>query len=294
MALFGPKRIGLALGSGAARGLAHIGVLKVLEAEELRPDVIAGTSMGALVGAFYAAGYPVAEIERIALAYDTRQLAGVSDVALTRGAILSGDKFEDFIRSSLPTTFEELEMPFGCVATDLTSSCAVEFSSGDLVTAVRASMSVPLVFLPVRTDGMLLVDGEITDPVPVGLARRLGGQVVVGVEVCGSGRVNLSEGGSGNGRGFVRDVRSAMRGEPWSGRGDGPLEVAAAAYETLSREAARVSLQDADVVISPDVHDRASFEMLQGESIILEGERAARDAVSEVRRRARRPAPARV
>ena len=291
MSLFGPKTLGLALGSGAARGFAHIGVLKVLEAEGLAPDVISGTSMGAAIGAFYAAGYDVEEIERIALAFDMRQLAGVGDVALSKGAILSGEKLEDFLRANLPATFEELRMPFGCVATDLTRSCPVQLTAGDLITAVRASMSVPLVFLPVRTGGMLLVDGEITDPVPVGLARSLGGKAVVGVEVCGSGCVNLHENGNGNGRGFMRDLRAAMRGEPWGGRGDGPLEVVAAAYETLSREAAQLSLGDADVIISPEVHSRASFEMLQGASIIAAGEEAARRSVAEIRRRARRPQP---
>lgn len=293
MSLFGPKPIGLALGSGAARGLAHIGVLKVFEAAGLQPNVVTGTSMGAVVGAFYAAGHDVDEIERIALTFDMRQLASVGDVALRRGAILSGDKLEDFLRANLPATFAELRLPFGCVATDLTRSCPVEFTSGDLITAVRASMSVPLVFLPVRTNGMLLVDGEITTPVPVDLARRLGGKVVVGVEVCGSGTVHLSEGGNGNGhgRGLVRDLRAAMRGETWRGRGDGPLEVAAAVYETLSRRAASVAIADADVVISPEVHDRASFELLQAPSIIAAGELSAQLAVDDVRRQARRREP---
>lgn len=278
------RMLGLALGSGAARGFAHIGVLKVLEAEGLRPDVVTGTSMGALIGAFYAAGYPAEEIERIALTFDVRQLGGVGDMAFARGAILSGERLEDFLRTHLPSRFDELAMPFGCVATDLAQSQPVEIDAGDLITAVRASMSVPLVFLPVRTGNMLLVDGEITDPVPTGLARRLGAQVVVAVEVSGTGRVQPAEEGSGNGRGLLRDIRAAMRGEPWGGRGDGPLEVVAAAYETFSRQAARISLLGADVVISPDVHERASFEMLQSASIIAKGEEAARRAIHEIRR----------
>jgi NTE family protein len=155
-------------------------------------------------------------------------------------------------------------------------------------------MSVPLVFLPVRVDGMLLVDGEVTEPVPVHLARRLGGKVIVAVDVYGSGMVHVREDGKVNGRGLVHDLRSAMRGEPWPGRGDSALEVVAATYETMSRAVAQPALAEADVVISPEVHDRASFEMRQAETIIAAGEVAALEVLDELRRKARRPAEARV
>lgn len=287
MSLFGPRPIGLALGSGAARGIAHVGVLKALEAEGLRPDVITGASMGAVVGAFYAAGYTVVELERFAADFDTRALVTLGEVALRRGAILSGERVEEFLRQHLPATFEELRIPFGCVATDLVRNQVVEFTSGDLITALRASMSIPAVFLPVRLDGMLLVDGAVREPVPVALARALGARVIVAVEVCGSGTVNLTEVAERD-RGFARDLRQAMRGERTRPRGSTGLDVIIATYEVFEKAAAELSIKSADVVLSPDVHHCAGFEYNKMSEMIVAGEAAAHGAASEVRRRARR------
>lgn len=287
MALFGPKPLGLALGSGAARGLAHVGVLRVLEAEGLRPDVVTGASMGAVVGAFYAAGYTMEELERIAVSFDSRALIALGDMALRRGAILSGEKVEEFLREHLPPTFEELKMPFGCVATDLTRNRTVEFTSGDLVTALRASISIPAVFLPVRLDGMVLVDGGVREPVPVALARTMGARVVVGVEVCGTGTV-CDDDGHVKDRGFAQDLRSALKGERRRPRGTTALDVIVATYETFEKSAAEISLKDADIVLSPEVHQWAGFEYQRSQDMMAAGEQAAAAAVTDVRRRARR------
>ncbi|MHB1136003.1 MAG: patatin-like phospholipase family protein [Coriobacteriia bacterium] len=290
MSLFGPKRIGLALGSGAARGMAHIGVLKVLEAEGLRPDTIAGTSMGALIGAFYAAGIPIDEIERIAREFDVKTVAGVGDVAFAKGAVFSGAKVQAFLREHLPGTFEELRMPFGCVATDLTRNAPVRFTSGDLVAAVRASVSVPLAFLPVRMDDMLLVDGYVCDPIPVELARRLGGETIVGVDVSGAGTVGpLSpEGQFGSIR--LKDLAEGVRTGSVE-RGTTGLDVLSAVSEAFEGRLAAQALRSAHVVISPEVHELTGFDWVQTGYAISEGERAMAAAVPRLRRRARRPAP---
>lgn len=288
MPLFGPKRLGLALGSGAARGIAHIGVLKVLDAEGLAPDVIAGTSMGAMVGAFFAAGIPADEIERIALELDVQSLMGLGEVAIRKGAVFSGAKVEEFLRQHLPATFEELRIPFGCVATDLTRNLPVRFTSGDLISAVRASISVPLALLPVTMDDMLLVDGYVCEPVPITLARHLGGRAIVAVSVCGSGTVVIPEaGGHGEVR-RMREMRAAIKsGEPYE-RGTSALEILGAVSEAFEGRVAEAALRDANVVIAPEVSGYGGFEFAHAVQLIADGEAATRAALPAVRRVTRR------
>lgn len=290
MSLFGPRRIGLALGSGAARGLAHIGVLKVLEAEGLRPDAIAGSSMGALVGAFYAAGIPVSEIERIALEFDPGSVTGPREIALTKGAVFSGQKVQAFLRQHLPETFEELEIPFGCVATDLVRNVPVRFTSGNLVSAIRASISVPLALVPVRMDGMLLVDGYISEPIPVSLVRNLGAQTVLAVEVCGSGTVRLPEDTAKLGMVKLKDLHAVVTGNGTLARGASGLDVLSAVSEALEGRLVAYAVREADVVISPEVHDLAGTEYNRAAFAIEQGEIAMRAALPRLRRKARRPA----
>lgn len=287
MAIFGPRKLGLALESGAARGLAHIGVLKVFDEAEILPDVITGTSMGALIGAFYAAGYTGAQIESIAGSFDTRSLIGMADVAIGRGGMLNGDRVEAFLRDYLPLTFEELPIPFGCVATDLARGSAARFSSGDLIFALRASLSVPLVFMPVRTEDALYIDGFITDPLPVSFARSLGAAVVVAVTVVGAGRVALS-GKQTREPGLVAALHSALRGDRQHQRASSSLDIITASAEIVERELAERSRRLAHVVIRPDVTDVSAFEFLATPRAVAAGEVAGRAAIEDVRRKARR------
>lgn len=291
MALFGPKRIGLALGSGSARGIAHVGVLKVLEAEGLAPDAVAGTSMGALVGAFYAAGIPLAEIEQIALEFEPKTIAGVGDVSLGKGGVFSGEKVLEFLRAHLPADFADLRVPFGCVATDITRNLPVRFTSGDLISAVRASVSVPLAFLPVRMDDALLVDGYVSEPIPVGLARHLGGQTIVAVDVSGDGTVSLPDEPAEHGSLGVRELRATVRHAADYERGSTGIDIVGAVSEALEGRVAAAALRDADVVISPNVHHLTGFSYSRGAEAIAAGEAAASAAVPVIRRKARRPAP---
>ena len=286
MGLFGPKRIGLALGSGAARGLAHIGVLKALEAAGIVPDVITGTSMGAVVGSLYAACRTAAELERVALAYDIRELVSLADLTLHRGALLNGEKVEAFLAEHLPERFEDLCIPFACVSTDLARSERVVHREGALVPAVRASLSIPVVFKPVRDGDRLLVDGALTDPVPVSLARALGAELLVAVDVTGRGTVAPPVPGEHE-TGLLRDVRSVLKGDTLGRRGTSAVELAVASIETFEREVARPALHAADIVISPGVHEIRAYEFLSVETLIALGEQAGAAAVSEIRKQAR-------
>jgi predicted acylesterase/phospholipase RssA len=284
---FGHRKLGLALGSGSARGLAHIGVLKALVDSDLEPEFVTGTSMGAVVGALWCAGKTPAQIQEIAGTFDIRTLMSLADVTIKGSAILSGEKVEEFLRAHLPATFGDLAVPFACVSTDLATGERVVHRRGDLVHAVRASISVPVVFMPVSDGGRLLVDGFLTDPVPVSLCRDLGADVVVAVDVCGSGRITTGEEHDESG-GFLSDLRAMIRGEGPRTRGTSGLEIATASIEVMERQIAHASLARADVVISPEVHDFAGYQFLSSSMIVDLGEAAARGAVDAVRHAARR------
>lgn len=288
MALFGPKTFGLALGSGGARGLAHIGVLRALEADGLVPDVITGTSMGAIVGAFYAAGVPFDEMEHLAATTDIRSFVEWKETLLGSGEILSSRKLEELLREYLPPRFEDLRLPFGCVATDLTHGRRVRITTGDLATAVLASATIPSVFHHVCIDDMQLVDGSVTEPVPVRFAERLGAETVVAVDVSGTGTMPLPERGASEGTHPLREMGRALLEGASRPRGTTPIDVLITTQEVLERQIAAPALERASVVISPDVHEVQGLAFADIGDIIAAGERAATAAVPEIRRAARR------
>lgn len=182
-------KIGLVLGSGGARGWAHLGVIKALRSLGIEPDVITGTSIGALVGAMYAAGVFDTFVEE-AESLNFLRLAGFfAEVRLPQHGLFSGRPVMAWLgQDSLlgHRTFDELKLPFAAVATDLYREEAVTLNHGSVVQAVRASISIPGVFDPVLRDGYALVDGGLTDPVPVDVARDLGADVVIAVDVNGT------------------------------------------------------------------------------------------------------------
>ena len=177
------RRIGLALGSGSARGLAHIGVIRALQEAGVAVDLVAGTSIGAVIGAIYAAG----QIERAAsdfLAFDWKSIAALLDPVFPRAGLIDGGRVADFLRGYIGgRTFEELPLPLRVVASDLQTGNEVVFASGDLVDAVRASIAVPGVLTPKRIGGQILVDGGLVNPVPVGTARAMGAEFVIAVDL---------------------------------------------------------------------------------------------------------------
>lgn len=172
-------KIGLALGGGFARGLAHIGVLKVLEENHIPIDFVAGTSVGALIGAAYCSGISPKELEEIAHLVRFRDFARWT---LSRLGFASNDRMANFLARSLKVkTFEELRIPLAVSATDFATGEAVTLKSGLLVDAVRASCAYPGMFLPVQVDGRLLIDGMLAHPVPAVPVRELGAERVIAV-----------------------------------------------------------------------------------------------------------------
>ena len=178
------KRVGLALGSGGARGWAHLGVLQALKEKGVRIDMVAGTSMGALVGAFLAAAREDV-LRDLATHLDWKGLRRFFwEISLSRSGLTDGRKLLEETRNLLGVAeFRDLKLPFRAVATDLNTGGEVALNSGDLLEALRASISIPGVFSPVWVGRRLLVDGGLVNPVPVNAARAMGADTVIAVDV---------------------------------------------------------------------------------------------------------------
>jgi NTE family protein len=174
--------LALALGGGSARGWAHIGVIRALEQAGIRPDIVCGTSVGALVGAAYVAG-ELDRLEEWVRGLKVRDVVALMDVTL-RSGLLKGDRLMEFFRRHFPDRpIEELTIPFAAVATALATGAEIWLRCGSTLDAVRASIAVPGLFAPVLHDGVVLVDGGLVNPVPVSLARAMGAEVVIAVDL---------------------------------------------------------------------------------------------------------------
>lgn len=188
------KKIGLALGSGGARGAAHLGVIKALEEEGIRPDYITGCSMGSVVGAGYAKGLSIEEMYRIVKKLKAIQLIDITALPITRLALTRGNKMRNLLLSKLgDTKFDELKIPFKCVASDLYSGRLVTLSEGKVATAVAASSSMPTVFPPVKLDGKLLIDGGVLCRVPTKQCMEMGADKVIAVDVLDNTKEEVKE-----------------------------------------------------------------------------------------------------
>lgn len=178
------KTLGLALGSGGARGVAHAGFLEALEEGGIKPDYIAGCSMGAVVGGGYASGMSVKEIKEAVFALKTRDLVDVTPAVITKSAILRGRKVSKLLIKYLRVeNLEDMKIPFKCIATEVHSGRLHEFYEGDAALAIQASSSVPLLFRPVEIEDKLFVDGGCLCRVPVKTVKAMGADVVVAVDV---------------------------------------------------------------------------------------------------------------
>ncbi len=175
-------RVGLALGSGSARGWAHVGVIRALERAGIQPDLVCGTSIGALVGAAYVGG-ELERFEQWLLSLGVKEVLSFMDVRMNGGMIKGERLMEFFRRTFIDRPIEELEKPFAAVATALHSGAEVWLREGSTVEAVRASIALPALFTPVLRDGRLLVDGALVNPVPVSLARAMGADIVIAVDL---------------------------------------------------------------------------------------------------------------
>ena len=252
-----PKpRIALALGGGAARGFAHIGVIKALEAQGIVPDIVVGTSAGSVVGALYAGGNTGFELQRLALEMDE---AAISDWALLGRGLMKGESLQNYINRALNNRpIEKLNKTFAAVATDLQDGAPIVFRNGNTGMAVRASSAVPGIFEPVTIGGREYVDGGLVNPVPVNAARSLGADVVIAVDISA---------------------------RPKTTRIEGMLDVLLQTVTIMSQSLSRYETPLADVVIRPAAGTIGATDFREKNLAILEGERAAQAAIPEIRAR---------
>ena len=174
-------KIGLALGSGGARGFAHLGVIKALTEAGIPIDLIAGSSMGALVASFYGAGIDMERLYKLSTAFKRKYFL---DFTVPKMGFISGKKVKEFIKVfTHGKNIEDLSIPIGIVATDLLTGEKVVFQTGSVADAVRASISIPGIFVPEKNNGRILVDGGVSDRVPVSVAKEMGADIVIAVDV---------------------------------------------------------------------------------------------------------------
>jgi len=217
-----PPRIGLALGGGAARGFAHIGVLQVLEEQGIKPDLVVGTSAGSMVATLYAAGKTPVELESLAMSLDE---STITDWVFPGRSVMKGEALAKFIRGYTGgRQIEQMPLPLGIVAADLRTGQPILFRRGDPGTAVRASSSVPAVFEPVKIAGHEYVDGGLVSPIPVKYARAMGADLVIAVDISA-----IPEGQSTK----------------------GAMDILLQTFNIMGHSISQYELQDADVVMRP-------------------------------------------
>ena len=251
-----PLKIALVLGGGAARGFAHIGVIKALEAQGIVPSMVVGTSAGSVVGALYASGMSGFDLQKQALQMEEDMVA---DWTLPNRGVFKGEALQNFINQKVRNlSIQKMPKPLGVVATDLQSGDLMLFRQGNTGMAVRASSAVPGVYQPVEINGRDYVDGGLTSPVPAQSARAMGADFIIAV-----------------------DISNVGRREKLSGTLDVLLQTFAIMGHTISRH----ELEDADIVIRPKTAAVGSTDFEGRHLAILEGEKAAAAIMPELKAR---------
>lgn len=250
-----PPKIGLALGSGGLRGIAHIGVLKVLRNNHIPIDYIAGCSIGSLIGALYAAGLDPDTMLKLAKNLKKRHWL---DFVIPQMGIVSGERALATIRLlTRQKTFADLQIPLAVVATELNSGQEVVFTEGDVAKAVRASISVPGVFIPFAIDDVLFVDGAVTNPTPIDTVRNMGADIVIGVDLAHAGTVcNISN----------------------------MFDVIIQSIDIMERQLCKHRQPHCDILIQPDVGDLSPSSFDTMDECALAGQLAAETVIPEIKK----------
>ncbi len=248
--------VGLALGGGMARGCAHVGVLRELEKNQIPIDLIAGTSVGSLIGGAYAAGLSPDQVEQLALKISWNDLGRVT---ISKLGFYNSERTEDYVRKHFPVTeFEQARIPFGAVATDLQSGKMVIFTEGSLPLAIRASCAMPVFYTPVTVNGRMMVDGGLVGHIPGSVARLMGADVVIAVDV--------------NSQHLPIPQPTHM------------FTVMSQALAVMGRSAVQYLYEDADVVVRPQIEHVRPDDLSKAAEMIAAGEEAARRVIPKIKR----------
>jgi NTE family protein len=251
-------KIALVLGGGAARGFAHVGVIRALEQEKIPIDMIVGTSVGSLIGAIYAYDTNSFELEWTAFSLEKDQVFdyGIFSVFTSMGPV-KGDKLEEFVKSKVPGNIEDLKLPFAAIATDLNRGTRVVLDHGSVAKAVHASSAIPGVFNPVEHQGKLLVDGGVMDNIPISVAREKGADIVIAVDIS-ENVINFN----------ITNL----------------IDVMVQSINIMFRENVFRKLKDADVVIVPPVGDVGMLDFSQKKRCMQAGIEATQKAMPDIRK----------
>lgn len=288
-------RIGLALGGGSARGWAHVGVIRALEQAGIRPDLVCGTSIGALVGAAYASG-ELERFEQWVLGMGIKEVISLLDVGLS-GGVIKGERLMDFFRRNVADRpVEDLPLPFGAVATALDTGTEVWLRSGSTLQAVRASIALPGLFPPVQRDGQILVDGGLVNPVPVSLARAMGAEIVIAVDLSADvlGRRlrpdAQAEAPAGQVGEWMRKLQDNLGALMQTRPPDAPklpsmLDVVATSITIMQVRITRSRMagDPPDAIVAPRLAHVGLFEFHRGKEAIDEGRRAVEASLHSLR-----------
>ncbi|NIA56504.1 patatin-like phospholipase family protein [Massilia sp. TW-1] len=253
-------KIALALGGGAARGFAHIGVIKALEAQGIVPDIVVGTSAGSVVGALYASGYNGFQLQKIALDMDETTISDWAIPFFSKSSgVLKGEALQAYVNKAVHNQpIEKLKIPFGAVATDLKTGQPILFRRGNTGMAVRASSSVPGVFQPVVIAGRTYVDGGLVAPVPVRFAKEMGAEFIIAV-----------------------NISSATEAQATASS----MDVLMQTFTIMGQRLNQHELKDADVVITPALGAMGSADFNGRNLAVLAGEQAAAGVMAELKAR---------
>ena len=250
------SKIALVLGAGSARGFAHIGVCKALDAAGIRPDLIIGASAGSVIGVFYAAGYTGAQMEDVAM--KVRDADVIDNTSNTKRGLIAGEALQKLINNFVKDKpLEALKTPFIATATNLRTGDSVQLKSGNAGQAVRASSSMPGVFLPMTINNMELVDGAISSPLPVSIARQMGPDMVV----------------------VAVDVGAA----PQNAHASGIYEIVMQSFEIMGLSLSKLEGQRADVLIKPNVAAFSGSDFSNRAQLIAAGYSAGQKSIEQIR-----------
>jgi len=295
------KKVGLVLGSGSAKGLSHIGVLKFIEELDIKIDYIAGSSIGAMIGGAYAAGISINEIEDIALKTDLTSTVKYLLPTISKSGLISGTKVKEFLKDIVgDIEIENLNIPFIATATDIFTGQEIVFNKGNLVEAIRASISVPVIFQPVIHNNKILVDGGLANPLPINVVCKMGADFIIAVNVMPSldktNTGNRKENNSLQDSTFTAEMKSAMQKKlealnidyKWikkllANKGKynvpGLKKVLNQSVYITQRKLARLSIElhRPDILIEPDVPFAGFFDFYKAGEIIDIGYKTAQN-----------------
>lgn len=260
----GGRRLAVVLGGGSARGFAHIGVIKALEAGGIRPNLIVGCSAGSLVGVFWAAGFSGIQMETLALQVKDTEIVDLVNGPSAQRGMVTGSRLQGFVNQSLQNrAIDSLKVPFAAVATLYPSGDLKVFNSGDAGFAVRASCSIPGVFVPASEQGKEYLDGGLVSPLPVSTARKLGGDLVVAVDVGGP---------------------DATPDDSY-----GLYNLVLRSFEIMSQTLRKHEAAEADIVIRPDISRIASTDFGSRRALIALGQQAGNRLLPVIREKLASP-----